>query len=413
MTALYTIAIYLYRMGLWIASPFSAKLRKMLWGRLQTLNQLAKLQDKPTAWFHCASLGEFEQGRPLIESFREEFPQYQIVVSFFSSSGYEYRKNYPNAEVVCYLPFDTPTNVQRFLKAVKPQIAFFIRYEFWNNYLQALKKSSVPTVLVSAIFREEQLFFQPRIPFFREILTTFTHIFVQNRQSQNLLEGIGLANKTTIVGDTRFDRVAHIAYTRKAIPLAETFKNNQKLIVLGSIWPEDFIILMPFLNSFDKPLKVIIAPHEINDKQMSLWQNQLTKNSVRLSEAKAQTVAQFDILFIDTIGLLSSIYQFAEYAYVGGAFGKGLHSILEAATFGMPIFFGSKNYRKFKEANELLALGSAFTISDTASFEKTFIELYENPYRWQSKAILSQEYVQKNVGATQQIISWVKQENLG
>ena len=367
-------------------------------------------------WFHAASLGEFEQGRPVMEAFREQYPAYKILLTFFSPSGYEVRKSYTGADFIVYLPADTPENARAFVSLVKPQLVFFIKYEFWANYLHELRAAKIPIISFSAIFRPNQLFFKPWGGFYRELLTCFDHILVQNQESEQLLRSIGIT-QVTRAGDTRFDRVAQVAIARKDIPIVANFKTNdgevsQPLLVIGSAWQADMDVLIPFLNSFDQPLKVIIAPHEIHNDEIERWRSQLTKPSVRYSELVKQpanqTYKRANFLFIDNIGMLSSLYQYGEFAYIGGAFGKGLHNILEAATFGVPIFFGP-NYGKFQEAIELIQEGGAFLVQDTRSLTDAF----QNQYADRTEAAqVSRDYVQRNIGATAKVMNVVAKISL-
>lgn len=384
-------------------------------GRVDWLPKLReKIADNtdPVAWFHAASLGEFEQGRPVMEAFRKQYPDYKILLTFFSPSGYAVRKNYAGADFIVYLPADTPENARAFVLLVKPQLVFFIKYEFWANYLHELRAAQIPVISFSAIFRPNQLFFKPWGGFYRELLTCFEHILVQHEESEQLLRSIGL-NHVTRAGDTRFDRVAQVAAARKDIPVVADFKKNednepQPLLVVGSAWQADMDVLIPFLNNFEQPLKVIIAPHEIHDAEIERWRDQLTKPSVRYSEAKTTQSPNHSVtqsLFIDNIGMLSSLYQYGEFAYIGGAFGKGLHNILEAATFGVPIFFGP-NYGKFQEAIELIQAGGAFSVQDTRSLAGAFQQQYADRTK---AAQVSCDYVQRNIGATAKVMEVVKE----
>ena len=394
-----------------LVATFNPKARRWVEGRRDwstTLTRKLVGNTNPVAWFHAASLGEFEQGRPVIEAFREQYPDYKILLTFFSPSGYEVRKNYEGADYVVYLPADTIANAKQFINIVKPRIAFFIKYEFWYNYLHELKTAHVPVISFSAIFRSNQLFFKsygagPVSRFYRTMLRCFDHILVQNQESVDLLQRIGIT-RVTLAGDTRFDRVAQVAASKKAIPLAAAFKNEQPLLVVGSAWPEDMDVLIPFLNTFDKPLKVIIAPHEIHDNEIERWRTMLTKPSVRYSQTNVTDVRNADILFIDNIGLLSSLYQHGEFAYIGGAFKQGLHNILEAATFGMPLFFGSE-FSKFQEAIDLVNEGAAFPISNVAELTATFAKQYTDPSK---AARISRAYVQRNIGATAQVMEVIR-----
>ena len=388
-------------------APFNPKARLWVEGRrywYATLEEKLENNTTPIVWFHAASLGEFEQGRPVIEAFREQYRGYKILLTFFSPSGYEVRKNYEGADYIIYLPADTPRNAQQFVGLVKPQMAFFIKYEFWHNYLHELKRAHVPILCFSAIFRPDQLFFKPYGGFYRALLHCFDHILVQNKESVDLLKRIGIT-QVTRAGDTRFDRVAQVAAARKAIPLAAAFKHEQPLLVVGSAWPEDMTVLIPFLNAFSKPLKVIVAPHEIHDDEIERWRGQLTKTSVRFSQTAETTVQQADVLIIDNVGMLSSLYQYGEFAYVGGAFKQGLHNILEAAAFGMPLFFGPE-YQKFQEAIDLVNEGGAFPISTTAELTTLFTRQYADP---SEAARICHTYVQRNIGATAQVMNVVKQ----
>lgn len=353
----------------------------------------------PVVWFHAASLGEFEQGRPVIEAFRAVYPDYKILLTFFSPSGYEVRKHYAGADYVLYLPADTPANARQFVRLVNPQIAFFIKYEFWHNYLHELKMANVPVISFSAIFRPDQLFFKTYGGFYRDLLRQFDHILVQNKESVELLRHIKIT-RVTLAGDTRFDRVWQVAADKKAIPIAGAFKNNQPVLVVGSAWPADMSVLIPFLNQFDQPLKIIIAPHEMHDDELERWRAQLIKRSVRFSQANKTAITDADVLIIDNVGMLSSLYQYAEFAYIGGAFGKGLHNILEAATFGMPLFFGP-NHTRFQEAVDLIREGAAFPVSTTDDFAAAFAQQYADR---SAAARISRDYVQRNIGATAQVM---------
>lgn len=404
---LYNTGIFAFQALLRLVAPFNPKAQLWVEGRRDwaaMLTQKLAGNAAPIAWFHAASLGEFEQGRPVIEAFREQYPDHKILLTFFSPSGYEVRKNYEGADYVIYLPADTPANAQQFIEIIKPRIAFFIKYEFWYNYLRELKAANVPTISFSAIFRSNQLFFKSYGDFYRTMLHCFDHILVQNQESVDLLQRIGIIN-VTHAGDTRFDRVAQVAAARKEIPLAATFKNEQPLLVVGSAWQEDMNVLIPFLNTFDKVLKVIIAPHEIHSDEIERWRTQLTKPSERFSHGHEAAIQKTEILFIDNVGILSSLYQYGEFAYIGGAFKQGLHNILEAATFGMPLFFGPE-YDKFQEAVDLVNEGAAFPVSNVAELSTSFIKQYTDPSQ---AARISRAYVQRNIGATAQVMEVVKQ----
>lgn len=443
---LYNISINLYQFIIWLASPFNKKAKLWIDGRRvdfrcgrrsalgvdaqgkrienhfqksnieaeRCLNRILKTENrKPKlAWFHCASLGEFEQGRPVIEKFKETFSEYKILLTFFSPSGYEVRKNYVGADYIFYLPADTPTNAKEFIEHFNPSIAFFVKYEFWYNYLRILHEKQIPVISFSATFRPNQIFFKWYGGFQRDILKYFTYIFVQNKSSLDLLQSIGVHN-VSIGGDTRFDRVKQIADSRKSLPIIETFKHGKPLLIIGSCWQQDFETIAPFLNKFEKELKVIIAPHEIHEEEIEDWRKGLKGNSIKYSETEDLDIEQnliSETLFIDNIGMLSSLYQYADFAWIGGAYGKGLHNILEAATFGLPIFFGNKKYKKFQEALDLEILSGAKSISDTAEFEMEFRKLYDDLVLRNQKSEIIKKYVEENTGGTDKVIEFV--ENL-
>jgi 3-deoxy-D-manno-octulosonic-acid transferase len=419
----YNISIYLYQFIIWLVSPFNKKAKLWIDGRKQSLNAVRRphsITQSPIAWFHCASLGEFEQGRPVIEKYRETFPDHKIVLTFFSPSGYEVRKNYAGADFICYLPADTPAKARDFIEKINPSIAFFVKYEFWYNYLRILHEKQIPVISFSAIFRENQIFFKWYGGFHRNILKYFTHIFVQNQSSLNLLQNIGIQN-VTVGGDTRFDRVKQIAEARKSLSIIETFKDGKSLLIIGSCWQEDFEVLLPFLNNFEEELKVIIAPHEIHEEEIERWSKELKYDSIKYSQIAPQppegeSKSNSEIpplgaegLFINNIGMLSSLYQYADFAWIGGAYGKGLHNILEAATFGLPIFFGNKNYKKFKEAVDLERLAGAKAIENTEAFEIEFRKLYDDLLLRKQKTEIIKKYVEENTGGTDKVIRYIEE----
>ncbi len=338
-----------------------------------------------------------------MEAFRQQYPGYKILLTFFSPSGYEVRKNYAGADYIFYLPFDTAANARHFVERVDPAIAFFIKYEFWYHYLRELKARQIPTFSFSAIFRPDQIFFKPYGGFYRSFLRFFNHILVQNQESVDLLKKIGVTN-VTLAGDTRFDRVKQVADAKKDIPVARLFKADTPLLVVGSAWQADMDVLIPFLNRFEKPLKVIIAPHEIHDDEIERWRSQLPGPTIRFSEVANQlTIQPSNHLIIDNVGMLSSLYQYGDFAYIGGAFGKGLHNILEAATFRMPLFFGP-NYGKFQEAVDLVKAGAAFPVSNSAELETVFTRLYADS---SVASAISGDYVTLNTGATSKVMEIV------
>lgn len=410
---------------------FHSKTRRWVEGQKAIFDTLSHRQAKAlpsfaendkVIWFHAASLGEFEQGRPVIEAIRHQYPQYRIWLTFFSPSGYEIRKNYEGADVVSYLPADTPANVKRFLEEVRPSIAFFIKYEFWYHYLTQLQKNRVPTFLLSAIFRPNQLFFKTYGGFYRTMLFCFDHIFVQNLSSQQLLAEIGY-KAVTLTGDTRLDRVTQIAQRTETLPPIEAFKHQHPLLIVGSAWPDDMEVLIPFLNRWDEPLQVIIAPHEINSDQIATWQRKLDKKSAVYSRVKVEDIQPpFDILhsanatqspsilFLDTVGMLAHTYQYADFVYIGGAFGDGLHNILEPAVFGAPLFFGHPHYDKFQEAHDLLAAGGASSISSADGLYEAFEQVYHDKIERQRRADICRTYIATHSGATQKVIDFVQKQ---
>lgn len=412
---LYNLSIYLYVSLLRLVAPFNKKAKLWVEGRNNIFNKLKsdterrQLRSRYTkvAWFHCASLGEFEQGRPVIEAFRKQYPDYKIILTFFSPSGYEIRKNYSGADYIYYLPADTPENAQKFVEIVAPSIAFFVKYEFWKNYLTELNKRRIPVISFSAIFRPDQVFFKFYGGFYRKLLHQFNHILVQNESSLKLLQSIDIDN-TTLAGDTRFDRVKQIVDNKKDIKVVETFKNGHQVFIIGSAWQTDMDVLIPMMNALKDDTKFIVAPHEIHDAEIAIWRKELSAKSVLFSDTdEVKDLASYDVLFIDNIGMLSSLYQYADYAFIGGSFGKGLHNILEAATFGMPIFFGDKAYHKFQEANDLIELGGAFPVESTEDLKAKYQAMKADETQRAKAAKICQQYVEDNVGATQKIMTIV------
>jgi 3-deoxy-D-manno-octulosonic-acid transferase len=409
---IYSILVQLYHIFIAFAALFHQKARLLHQGKQQTWELLAsqlKNNVQPTIWLHAASLGEFEQARPLIEALKQQQqPNYKIVVTFFSPSGYEVRKNYELADVVCYLPADTATNAQRFLDIVQPQQVFFIKYEFWFHYIDALKKRQIPLFLVSGIFRENQIFFKRYGKFFREMLLSFEHFFVQNQTSFQLLQAIGLKN-VTITGDTRFDRVITIAQNANAYPLVETFCQDKPVFVVGSAWEQDTDLLLPFLNNMRGKMKVIIAPHAIRNSYMSHIEQKFEGKTVYYSQLNhTANFTSADLLFIDNIGMLAGLYRYAHYAWIGGGLAQGLHNTLEAAVFGIPVFFGNKKYQNFDEAHLLLQAGAGFCCGTTDEFKNIFFSLWYNPENYQKAAKAAHQLVAQNNGATQKIMQYLQ-----
>lgn len=386
-----------------IASLFNRKARLWKEGRKNLFDKLRSVAADDTIWVHCASLGEFEQGRPLIEKIKEKYPRYKILLTFFSPSGYEIRKNYPLADAVTYLPLDTRRNAKRFISIVKPTKAYFIKYEFWYFFLKELKKNNIPVYLVSANFRENQIFFRWYGQWYKKILFLFTHIFVQHASSAELLKRHGIAH-CSVSGDTRFDRVCEIAARAKEDTAIEVFKQNKSVLIAGSTWPEDEKLLVRLINECANPLRYIIAPHEIHPFHLDALQAALTKRSVRYSQAINQKKIDADVLIIDNIGMLSSLYRYGTIAYIGGGFGKGIHNILEAAVFGMPVLFGPR-YHKFNEAIELAQEGGAFPVDNYAELTSRVNLLITHPDQLARAGEIARHYVQKNKGATEKIIN--------
>lgn len=405
---LYSIAIAFYAVAIRVAALFNEKAKLFVAGR-KNWEQNLKAKINPAAkhiWVHCASLGEFEQGRPVIEAVKEQFPEYKIVLTFFSPSGYEIRKNYALADVISYLPLDTKRNARTFISLVKPEKVFFVKYEYWNNYITELHKRKIPLYLVSAIFRKEQPFFSltPWGKWYLRMLFKVEHLFVQTKVSGELLESVGIKNYI-VSGDTRFDRVAAIAAGAKEIPPIKKFKGSALLVVAGSTWKPDEELLATFINQ-SSGIKYIIAPHEVSAANVTRIKQSITKPVIEYSKVQESEIDNFDVIIIDSIGLLSSLYRYGNVAYIGGGFGVGIHNILEAATFGLPVIFGP-NYKKFKEAVELIAEGGAFTINSQTSLNDSLHKLTGNETSRRKAVEISKDYVAKNVGSTGVIIKKV------
>ncbi|WP_341226164.1 glycosyltransferase N-terminal domain-containing protein [uncultured Arcticibacterium sp.] len=406
---LYSISIHFFNLGIKLASLFSSKAKLRSEGQNNWKKEVSKRDlNRPLAWFHCASLGEFEQGRPVIEAFKSKKPNHQILLTFFSPSGYEVRKNYTEADIICYLPLDTKSNVEEFLEAFQPNIAFFVKYEFWRNFIAGLKERDIPVISFSTIFRASQMYFKPFSGFARKPLLQIDKFFVQNQESANLLKKIGQHN-VEIAGDTRFDRVADTLKNIREIEVAKRFKNDRKTLIGGSVWPEDMEVLIPFINA-SSDLKFILAPHEIKDKQISEWEGQMkNKKVIRFSAAaKTPDLEGFDVLIIDNVGMLSSLYQYGEFAFIGGGFATGLHNILEAATFGMPIFFGDKAFEKFQEARELIEEKGAFSVKGFDDFKQIMERLLEDTTFFKETKNITSKYVKNHTGATDVILNWLQ-----
>lgn len=403
----YNLSILLLRILYRLAALFNAKASTFVNGRINLFSNLEiTFRHKPGSpiWVHCASLGEFEQGRPIIEALKKKDPSIKILLTFFSPSGYEVRKNYLLADYIFYLPWDTSGNAKKFIEITRPKLAIFIKYEFWYHYSKELKKQHIPLISASSIFRENQLYFKRYGKFYRSILNNFSYFFVQNKSSVDLLKQIGITHCIQ-VGDTRFDRVYDITRQGEEIKIAQKFKANEKTFVIGSLWSEDLKILAPFINEHAHAIKFIIAPHEISESFLTEIEQALSVKSIRYSRANDR-VDSYSVLLIDNIGMLSKLYRYGEFAYVGGAFGKGLHNILEAACYGIPVFFGNKKYQKFQEANDLLMRGGAFAIADYNDLKTQFELLTNHPETFLLACEVTRVYVQENLGATDKIVSY-------
>ena len=403
---MYTFGIYIYALLVRLAALFGhKKAGKMVAGHREIFTTLKEKLNPGVeyVWFHASSLGEFEQGRPMIERMRAEHPEYRVVLTFFSPSGYLPAKNYQQADVVCYLPFDTKHNVKRFLDLVRPKMAFFIKYEFWINYLLELKRRSIPVYSVSSIFRKGQAFFKPWGGRYRLALHCFDHLFVQNDESKALLKSVGVEN-VTVVGDTRFDRVAKILEQARQLPLVDAFlEDGRKVFVVGSSWGEDEAIYMPYFNAH-KEWKLIIASHEVNESRVASVVSQYEGACVRYSTATIDEARSADCLVVDCYGLLSSIYRYGTVAYVGGGFGAGIHNVLEAAVYGVPVFFGPNN-GKFQEAQSLKACGGGIEVIATCGLAERMDAFAADSRLLERAGRAAGDYVSESVGATARIFA--------
>lgn len=402
---MYNIVIYIYLIGVAIASCFNKKVKKMWAGERQALKVLREKVD-PNAryiWFHAASLGEFEQGRPLMEYLRKTHPEYKILLTFFSPSGYEVRKNYEGADIICYLPLDTIRNARRFLRSIKPVMAFFIKYEFWYNYLHILQHRGVPTYSVSSIFRPDQIFFQWYGKGYGRVLKCFTHFFVQNIESKNLLGKLDI-HDVEVVGDTRFDRVLQIKEASKQLPIVEKFtENTSKVFIAGSSWLPDEEVFLKYFN-LHKDWKLIVAPHVIGEDHLAqIFELLKGRRVVRYTEATEENVKDAEVLIIDCFGLLSSIYHYGTISYVGGGFGVGIHNVLEAAVWDIPVIFGPNN-KRFQEAQGLIMTGGGFEINDYQSFRDLMMRFETDEKFLQTSKKHAGEFVKGRAGATEKIM---------
>jgi 3-deoxy-D-manno-octulosonic-acid transferase len=371
-------------------------------GIFDKLKAALPLNNDPVIWVHCASLGEFEQGRPIMETFKRKYPSHKILLTFFSPSGYEVRKNYSGADFIFYLPWDSSSNARQFIRICKPVLAIFIKYEFWYHYSAELKRNSIPLISTSCIFRKDQIFFQWYGALSRKTLKNFNYFFTQNSESIDLLKKIGITN-ASVAGDTRFDRVYTITQNKEPINIAQRFKGNDKVFVIGSMWPEDFEVLTPFINEHKNSLKFIIAPHEITETFLMEIEASIDAKCIRYSRVQSN-VDSYSALIIDNVGMLSKLYHYGEFAFVGGGYGKGLHNILEAACYGVPIYFGNKNYEKFQEARELIMRGGAFAIADYSELKTQYELMINHPETFLLACEVTKSYVKENLGATEKIV---------
>jgi 3-deoxy-D-manno-octulosonic-acid transferase len=408
MNQIYNLIVITVAQLLKIIALFSPKMKLFVDGRktvFETLADNIQTSDK-TIWFHAASLGEYEQGLPVIEKVKQQYPNHKIIITFFSPSGYEVRKNNTVADVTLYLPLDTISNAKQFLKVVHPEMVFFIKYEFWPNYLNELKNQNIKTYLISGIFREKQSFFKWYGEFYRNALKTFDYFFVQNDSSKTLLQSIGF-NNVKVSGDTRFDRVVTILEKDNTLDFIAAFKNNQPTIVIGSSWPKDEELLINYINNSAESVKFIIAPHNIKAEQIKNIKSQITKSSVLFSEKDTVDLSNYAVFIIDTIGILTKIYSYADIAYVGGGFGNpGVHNILEPATFGIPVVIGP-NYSHFSEATALVNLEGCLTIQNQTQLNEAFDLLLQNEDERLEKGHICSTFVQMNKGATGHIINTI------
>ena len=408
MNLLYTIAICFYTLSIRIAALWNSKARKWVDGRKTVFDEIkSKVNtEESTVWFHCASLGEFEQALPVIELFKKRNPSFKIMLTFFSPSGYEVRKTYSGADCVFYLPADTAANAKEFIQLVKPALAVFAKYDFWFNYLQELQKNNIPVVVFSAVFRKDQYFFQEYGEWFLRILSKINLIYVQDEASRKLLSKAKF-NNVIVCGDTRFDRVMQIAENLIDFPLIEKFKNTTTTIVAGSTWKEDERIIIELIKKRKQTMKYIIAPHETDDNRIAELIENIPVSSLRFSQANENNISDVDVLIIDSIGILSQLYRYGDVAYVGGGFGKGIHNILEPAAFSVPIIIGP-NYKKFNEAVEMVNLSMAFTIEKFRQMNNKITDFFF--VKGIDKAVKTRiaEYMNTKKGATQQVVEGIE-----
>lgn len=404
----YNFLITLSWIVLKVIALFNAKMKLFVSGRTNIFKQLGSKisKDDRFIWMHVASLGEYEQGLPIIEKIKSNYPSHKIVLTFFSPSGYEVKKDTPIADIAVYLPLDTISNAKRFLDEIKPELAIFVKYEIWPNYLFELKKRNIPTVLVSAIFSGRQIFFKPFGGFMRNSLKTFSHFFVQNKNSKDLLSSINFKN-VTVSGDTRFDRVSEILKRNNHLDFMGEFKKDNLCLVTGSTWPEDEEILIDWINTTSEKVKCVIAPHTIKEPHIEKLKNSISKKSICFSKIEGENLSNFDVIIVDTIGLLTKIYSYADIAYVGGAFETGLHNTLEPAVYGIPVVIGPK-YSGFKEAEDLVDKKGIHVITRKQEFKELMKHfIIDSDFR-KSTGEINSNYINENIGATEQIITYIR-----
>ena len=412
MHLLYNFSTFIASKLILLSPLFSPKMGLFVKGRksvIDTIKSTLKKGDK-TIWFHCASLGEYEQGVPIIKKTKEEFPDHKIIVSFFSPSGFEVKKNDKLADCTVYLPLDTPKNAKNFIDLLQPSVAIFIKYEFWPNYLFELKKKSIPTILVSGLFRKDQVFFKFYGGFMRRTLNSFSHFFVQDQLSKNLLEQLKIS-QVSVSGDTRFDRVSDQLSMNNELDFMALFKQDLFCLVCGSTWPKDESILINYINNFSNNTKFIIAPHEVNNLRIESLKKKLKVKTVLYSEREKYNISDYQVLIIDTVGLLTKVYSYADVAYIGGGIGmgaNGLHNILEAATFGVPIIIG-ENYTNFPEAKKLKKLNGLFSVATPQEFIDIFNQLKTDAPFCEKTGLISKNFILNNRGATDIILNYLQQ----
>jgi 3-deoxy-D-manno-octulosonic-acid transferase len=406
MLLLYRIGLWMYWVVILLASPVNGKARKFRSGREKWKGSLQKILEgnqAPIAWFHAASLGEFEQGRPVMEALKKVRPDVKIMLTFFSPSGYEIRKDYAGADWVIYLPMDSPSNARKFISTLKPVVAVFVKYEFWYYYLRELHNQKIPVMMISCILRENHFFFTPSGKFFHKVLKPFAYFFMQDGPSMDRLKSLGIS-QASVSGDTRFDRVLNVRQQARDIPIALQFKNDEKVMVIGSSWDSDISVLTGFIHQHLSELKFIIAPHNLHEQEIQALQNTFEKTA-RFSQTEGKNLADYRILIVDNMGMLSSLYAYGDYAYIGGGFRGALHNTLEAAVYGIPVFFGEhENNKKFIEAMGLLAVGGAFSIRNGSELTSKFDELFHDDKAYTTAAQAAGNYVLDGSGATEKVM---------